>query len=108
MREGVFAVLVRECAAVPLLRDLRRNDLLLMKFIQRLSINDMVFWDIVHTQVIARLDCSIRIAILLLVLIVIDNRMSKLDYGFGLSIQFFPFSPNPQSHHYYQFFVKIY
>jgi hypothetical protein len=28
--------------------------------------------------------------------IVIDNRKSKLDFGFGLSIQFYHFNPNPK------------
>jgi hypothetical protein len=28
--------------------------------------------------------------------IVIDNPKSKLDFGFRLSIQFFPFNPNPK------------
>jgi hypothetical protein len=28
--------------------------------------------------------------------IVIDNPKSKLDFGFGLSIQFYHFNPNPK------------
>jgi len=37
---------------------------------------------------IGLLDCSIRIAIQFGVWIVIDNPNTKLDFGFGLSIQF--------------------
>jgi hypothetical protein len=32
---------------------------------------------------------------------VIDNPKSKLDLGFGLSIQFFHFNPNPKSSNYF-------
>jgi len=33
--------------------------------------------------------------------IVIDNPKSKLDFGFGLSIQFCHFNPNPKYHNYF-------
>jgi len=33
--------------------------------------------------------------------IVIDNPKSKLDFGFGLSIQFCHFNPNPKLHNYF-------
>jgi hypothetical protein len=37
--------------------------------------------------------------------IVIDNPNSKLDFGFGLSIQFFHFNPNPKK--FKNFFIKL-
>jgi hypothetical protein len=37
--------------------------------------------------------------------IVIDNPNSKLDFGFGLSIQFFHFDPNPKK--FKKFFIKL-
>jgi hypothetical protein len=37
--------------------------------------------------------------------IVIDNPKSKLDFGFGLSIQFFHFNPNPIK--FTLFFIKL-
>ncbi len=37
--------------------------------------------------------------------IVIDNPKSKVDFGFGLSIQFFHFNPNPK--HCKLFFIKL-
>jgi len=40
--------------------------------------------------------CSIRIAIQFGGLLVIDNPKSKSDFGFGLSIQFCHFNPNPK------------
>jgi hypothetical protein len=46
---------------------------------------------------IGSLDCSIRIAIQLVDWIVIDNPKSKSDFGFGLSIQFLHFNPNPKA-----------
>jgi hypothetical protein len=54
-------------------------------------------------QVIAGLDCWIAQSGLqsglqssLVDWIAIDNPNSKLDFGFGLSIQFFHFNPNPK------------
>jgi hypothetical protein len=51
-------------------------------------------------QGIAGLDCWIAQPGLqsnLVELIVIDNPKSKLDFGFGLSIQFLHFNPNPKA-----------
>jgi hypothetical protein len=54
-------------------------------------------FNVPEEQGIARLDCWIAQSGLqsnLVDWIVIDNPKSILDYGFGLSIQFFPFNPN--------------
>jgi hypothetical protein len=51
-------------------------------------------------QGIAGLDCWIAQSGLqssLVDWIVIDNPKSKLDFGFGLSIQFLHFNPNPKA-----------
>ncbi len=51
-------------------------------------------------QGIAGLDCFIAQSGLqsnLVDWIVIDNPKLKLDFGFGLSIQFFHFKPNPKN-----------
>ncbi len=55
-------------------------------------------------QGIAGLDCWIAQSGLqsdLVDWIVIDNPKSKLDFGFGLSIQFFHFNPNPKRSNYF-------
>jgi hypothetical protein len=52
-----------------------------------------------QVQGIAGLDCWIAQSGLqsnLVDWIVIDNAKSKLDFGFGLPIQFFYFNPNPK------------
>jgi hypothetical protein len=52
------------------------------------------------TQGIAGLDCWIAQSGLqssLVDWIVIDNPKSKTDFGFGLSIQFLHFNPNPKA-----------
>jgi hypothetical protein len=54
---------------------------------------------VTSSQGIAGLDCWIAQSGLqsnLMDWIVIDNPKSKLDFGFGLSIQCFPFNPNPK------------
>jgi hypothetical protein len=59
-------------------------------------------------QGIAGLDCWIAQSGLqsnLVDWIVIDNLKSKLDFGFGLSIQFFHFNPNPKK--FELFFIKF-
>jgi hypothetical protein len=56
---------------------------------------------ITNSQGIAGLDCWIAQSGLqssLVDLIVIDNPKSKTDFGFGLSIQFLHFNPNPNNH----------
>jgi hypothetical protein len=58
-------------------------------------------------QGIAGLDCWIAQSGLqsdLVDWIVIDNPKSKLDFGFGLSIQFCHFNPNPKRS---SFFIKL-
>ncbi len=57
-------------------------------------------------QCFAGLDCWIAQSGLqsnLVDCIVIDNPNSKLDFGFGLSIQFCCFNPNPK---YQNYFIK--
>jgi len=39
--------------------------------------------------------------------IVIDNPKSKLDFGFGLSIHFCHFNPNPKYHYYFIMILKF-
>jgi hypothetical protein len=56
-----------------------------------------------HTQGITGLDCWFAQSGLqsnLVDWIVIDNPKSKLDFGFGLSIHFCHFNPNPKYHNY--------
>jgi len=62
--------------------------------------------DLFEGQGIAGLDCWIAQSGLHSNLedwIVIDNPKSKLDFGFGLSIQFRHFNPNPK---YQNYFIK--
>jgi len=57
-----------------------------------------VYWLYAWQQGIAGLDCWIAQSGLqsnLVDWIVIDNPKAKLDFGFGLSIQFCHFNPNP-------------
>jgi hypothetical protein len=62
--------------------------------------------NIVDLQGFAGLDCWIAQSGLqsnLVDLNVIDNLKSKLDFGFGLSILFFYFDPNPKK---FKFFLR--
>ena len=58
-------------------------------------------------QGIAGLDCWIDqsgLQSILLDWIVIDNLISKSGFGFGLSIQYFQFNPNPKK---YEFLIFL-
>ncbi len=66
----------------------------------------LVYTSYCNTQGIAGLDCWIAqsgLQSILLDWIVIGNPKSKSDFGFGLSIQFLHFNPNPKTN---IFFIK--
>jgi len=63
-----------------------------------------------YDQGIAGLDCWIVQSGLqsnLVDWIVIDNPKSKPDFGFGFSIQFCHFNPNPKYHNYFIMILKL-
>jgi len=88
----------RKSINFPFLNFLKRL-ILILSFIFCLVTQDSAY-DGTNCHGIAGLDCWIAQSNLV-DWIVIDNPKSKLDFGFGLSIQFWNFNPNPKYHNYF-------